>query len=127
MEKMDHLATWIEIPVNDLDRAQAFYERIFALDLQRLQITPELSMALFPVGNGGVAGALCRHPGFYHPGQQGPIVYLNGNPDLSTILDRVTEAGGKILVAKRQISAEYGYMGLFLDSEGNRLGIRSGS
>ncbi len=125
MDNLDHLAEWIEIPVADLERAQAFYEMIFGLKLHRMQITPELSMAVFPVKNGNPSGALCHHPGFYRPGQEGPIVYLNGNPDLARILKRVETGGGKVIVAKRQISEEHGYMALFVDTEGNRLGIRS--
>ncbi len=122
---MHHLASWIEIPVADLDRAQAFYESIFGFALERVAITPQLTMALFPVEAGGTGGALCHHPGFYTPGKQGPIVYLHGGPDLQPILDRVEAAGGKVLIGKRQISEEHGYMGLFEDSEGNRLGLRS--
>ena len=42
-------------------------------------------------------------------------------PDLAVVLGRVETAGGKVVVQKRQISPEYGYMAVFLDSEGNKL------
>jgi predicted enzyme related to lactoylglutathione lyase len=53
------------------------------------------------------------------------LVYLNANPDLSSILEKVTPAGGEILIEKRQISPEQGYMAVLLDTEGNQLGLRS--
>ena len=55
----------------------------------------------------------------------GPLVYLNGNPDVQIILDRIEPAGGQILVPKTEISPEYGHMAVFLDSEGNRIALHS--
>jgi len=40
-------------------------------------------------------------------------------------LDRIEKAGGKIIQPKTQISPEYGYMGVFLDTEGNRIALHS--
>jgi len=40
-------------------------------------------------------------------------------------LDKVQAAGGKVIVPKTEISPEYGYMGVFLDTEGNRIGLHS--
>jgi hypothetical protein len=37
----------------------------------------------------------------------------------------VEAAGGKVLVPKTQISEDIGYMGVFLDTEGNRIAIHS--
>ncbi|MCW8980376.1 MAG: VOC family protein, partial [Altibacter sp.] len=34
-------------------------------------------------------------------------------------------AGGKIYQKKTQISEEHGYMGAFIDSEGNRVALHS--
>ena len=63
---------------------------------------------------------------FYTPSEtHGPLIYLNANPDVNTILSRIATAGGKVLVEKTKISDEYGFMGVFVDSEGNRIGIHS--
>ena len=63
---------------------------------------------------------------FYKPSStEGPLIYLNGNPDVQLILDKIENAGGKILVPKTQISPEYGYMAIFLDTEGNRIALHS--
>jgi predicted enzyme related to lactoylglutathione lyase len=53
------------------------------------------------------------------------LIYLNGNPDVQNILDKVEAAGGKISMPKTEISPEYGHMALFIDTEGNRIGIHS--
>ena len=53
------------------------------------------------------------------------MIYLNGNPDVQNILDKVEAAGGKIEVPKTVISPEYGDMAIFIDTEGNRIGLHS--
>jgi predicted enzyme related to lactoylglutathione lyase len=53
------------------------------------------------------------------------LIYLNGNPDLQTILNKIEIAGGKIMVPKTPISPEYGYMAVMVDTEGNRIGLHS--
>jgi hypothetical protein len=73
-----------------------------------------------------VGGALCYNKEFYKPSStDGPLIYLNGNPDVQNILDKIEVAGGKILVPKTQISPEYGYMAVFVDTEGNRIALHS--
>ena len=111
---------WIEIPVTDINRAKTFYESVFDAKLELLDMG-EFKMALF--ASGGFA--LCQFPEVYKPSPDGMLVYMNGNPDLTSILDKVKPAGGEILIEKRQISAEQGYMSVFVDTEGNRVGLRS--
>ena len=74
-----------------------------------------------------VNGALVStSPGFYNPSDtHGTLIYLNANPDVQLILDRVEAAGGTILVPKTQISEDNGYMGIIKDTEGNRIGLHS--
>ena len=73
-----------------------------------------------------VGGAICSHSDFYKPSaESGPLIYLNGNPDVQLILDRVKVAGGEVIIPKTQISPEYGYMAVFLDTEGNRIALHS--
>jgi len=40
-------------------------------------------------------------------------------------LDRIEAAGGKIYQEKTMISEEHGYMGVFIDTEGNRVALHS--
>ena len=117
--------SWFEIPAIDIHRAQKFYESIFdfqmiPMDLQQIQ------MRMFPTTDmmNGVGGAVCTSGGFHIPSEdKGPLIYLNANPDVQIVLDRIEGAGGRILVPKTQISPEYGFMAVFIDTEGNRVSI----
>jgi uncharacterized protein len=118
--------SWFEIPAVDLERAQKFYEAIFEFSMMALE-TPQLKMRLFPIDDVmGVGGALCDSGGFHKPSAtEGPLIYLNANPDVQMVLDKVEKAGGQIIVPKTQISPEYGYMAVFIDTEGNRIALHS--
>ena len=123
---MKHAISWFEIPTQDLDRAQQFYETIFGFQMIPMEF-PGFKMRLFPIDDPmeSIGGALVHtEPGFYNPSQtHGPLIYLNGNPDLQLFLDRVESAGGAVSVPKTKISDEHGYMGIFIDSEGNRIAL----
>jgi uncharacterized protein len=123
---MKNAISWFEIPATDLDRAQKFYEAIFGFSMIPMEM-PNFKMRMFPIDDMiGVGGALSSSPGFYEPSAtQGPLIYLNANPDVQIVLDKVEAAGGKIIVPKTEISPEYGHMGVFIDSEGNRIGLHS--
>ncbi|OJV12659.1 MAG: hypothetical protein BGO21_02630 [Dyadobacter sp. 50-39] len=124
---MENAISWFEIPTTDLDRATRFYELIFQISFFPLD-TPNLKMRMFPVDNmsTGVGGALVYSGGFHTPSAtEGPLIYLNANPDVQIVLDRVAAAGGRVIVPKTQISPEYGYMAAFIDSEGNRIALHS--
>lgn len=124
---MQNAISWFEIPTKDLDRAAAFYEALFQVQLIPLDMA-EIKMRMFPIDDimNGVGGSLVYHSDFYEASSTaGVLIYLNGNPDLQTILDRVEAAGGQIIVPKTQISPDHGYMGLFIDTEGNRIGLHS--
>src|SRR5271170_548440 len=121
-----HAISWFEIPALDLDRAQKFYETIFDIKMIPLNM-PQLQMRLFPTSDPmNVGGAICSSGDFYKPSaESGPLVYLNGNPDVQLVLDRIKAAGGQVLIPKTQISPEHGYMAVFLDTEGNRVALHS--
>lgn len=120
---MKNMLNWFEIAVSDFDRAKKFYETIFGFTMQGMNFGG-VKMGFFPADEGKVSGALCAGPD-YKPSADGAIIYLNANPDLAEVQNRIEAAGGEVLVAKRQISPEYGYMALFLDSEGNRVALHS--
>jgi predicted enzyme related to lactoylglutathione lyase len=83
---------------------------------------------MFPVEDPmtDIGGAVVNSSGFHKPSEtDGPLIYLNGNPDVQTVLDRVEKAGGKIMLQKTEISPEYGFMAVIIDTEGNRIGLHS--
>lgn len=118
--------SWVEIPTENLERAQKFYESIFDITMIPMD-TEQFRMRMFPLENPmGVGGALMHVPGFYKSSlTDGPLVYLNGNPDVQLVLDKIEAAGGKIVVPKTEISPEYGHMAVFHDTEGNRMALHS--
>lgn len=125
MDADTNALNWFEIPVVNMDRAIGFYKAIFEINLGAMNMGP-IDMAMFPAtGEGGsVGGALVKGEG-YVPAQTGVVLYLNANPDLQLVLDRVDAAGGTIQMGKTLISPENGYMAFIVDTEGNRIGLHS--
>jgi predicted enzyme related to lactoylglutathione lyase len=122
-----NVISWFEIPATDLDRAQKFYEAIFGVQLIPMDMV-QVKMRMFPVEDPmtGISGAIIKAEGFYKPSAtDGPLVYLNANPDVQLVLDKIEANGGKIAVPKTQISPEHGYMAVFIDTEGNRIALHS--
>ncbi len=119
--------SWFEIPSTDLDRATKFYETIFNTKMVPMDF-PNIKMRMFPLDDmmTQIGGAIVDSGGFHKPSAtEGPLIYLNGNPDVQIILDRIEAAGGKIIVPKTEISPEIGHMAVFIDSEGNRIALHS--
>lgn len=119
--------SWFEIPATDLDRATKFYETLFDVQLIAMDL-PNIKMRMFPVADmqNDIGGAVVHSAGFYTPSDSaGVLIYLNGNPDVQHVLDKVAAAGGKIVLPKTEITPEYGYMALIIDTEGNRIGLHS--
>lgn len=124
---MTNAISWFEIPATDLERATKFYEAIFGITLIPMDM-PNIRMRMFPVDDpmSGIGGAVVDSDGFHKPSaSDGPLIYLNGNPDVQKVLDKVAAAGGSITVPKTEISPEYGFMAVILDTEGNRIGLHS--
>ena len=127
MEITHNVVGWFEIPVTDMERAIKFYETVFAFKLSRNQIGP-MDMAWFPMVEAaiGTAGSLVYFPYSYKPSTEGIVIYFTAfSGDLSEELSRVEGAGGKVIQEKTLITEEIGYMGLFLDTEGNRIAIHA--
>ena len=124
---MKNAISWFEIPTKDINRAQKFYETIFGISLMPMDL-PNIKMRMFPLDDmmNQVGGALVDSGGFHQPSDTlGPLIYLNANPDVQLVLDKIEAAGGKILVPKTEISPEYGSMAVFIDTEGNRVALHA--
>jgi len=118
-------AGWFEIPVQDMDRAIAFYNEVFQVEIKK-QNFGGLEMGWFPFHENakGASGTLIKSENNYKPSINGSLVYLNCG-DVDNELNRIEKAGGKILKAKTLISEDHGYMALFTDTEGNRVALYS--
>ncbi|SHH44562.1 VOC family protein [Winogradskyella jejuensis] len=115
---------WFEIPVNDMERAKAFYEAVFKIKINLVDFGG-LKMGWFPNNDGtyGATGTLIQQES-YIPSQEGTLVYFMSD-DVNNELGRVEAAGGNIFQPKTKISEEHGCMGVFIDSEGNRVALHS--
>ena len=126
MEKTANALNWFEIPAKDITRAKKFYETIFATKMEDMPEMMGMKMTSFPaeMGNGKVSGAIAQSD-MHKPSTDGAVVYLNANPSIQNVLDRIEKAGGKVVMPKTQISPEIGHMAFFIDSEGNKVGLHA--
>jgi uncharacterized protein len=126
MQIPQNVVGWFEIPVTDMVRAMAFYSQVFGYSLER-HTFPGIDMAWFPFNDGpGAPGSLVCQPQEYQPSSLGTLVYFTSpSGDLAHELARVAPAGGTVLQEKTLISEDIGYMGLFMDTEGNRVALHS--
>ena len=125
MNKETNSLNWFEIPVTDLPRAKHFYQVAFGIHMEDMSM-PGIEMAAFPyeMGSGRASGALVKSE-YGKPSTEGVLVYLNANPDMTDVLDRIVSEGGQIIMGKTLISPEIGYMANFIDTEGNRVALHS--
>lgn len=131
LKKIDsktNILTWFEIPVLDIPRAKEFYETILDIEMV-IRSDGENAAVFFPYDpnviqatSGRVTGVLSKSDD-NSPARNGTIVYINASPDIQAVLDKVEQAGGKIIVPKMEINA--GFIAVILDSEGNRVGLHS--
>ncbi len=117
---------WFEIPVTDTARAKKFYETIMDISLSTLEMMG-MEMTMFPSGSDGsgkVGGALVKSE-YHAPSAQGALVYLNANPSIQDVQDRIEAAGGQVMMPRTLIDEQTGYMAFFMDTEGNRVGLHA--
>ncbi len=120
---MTNPVNWFEIAVTDMDRAKAFYTAVFGSVFIDLQMGPQ-TMAMFPRVEGGAnaSGALVKADD-YVPSTDGHKIYFSCK-DVSHELNLATKNGGNLVLAKTSLD-EFGYMALFIDTEGNLIGLYS--
>ncbi len=118
------MVAWFEIAVTDMDRAKKFYEEVFKINID-VQNFGGVMMGFFPSKKdaSGAMGSLILQES-YEPSHKGTLIYFSSN-DVQIELNRVLAVGGKILQEKTMISPDHGYMGVFEDSEGNRIALYS--
>jgi uncharacterized protein len=124
--ELGNALNWFEIPATDFDRAKKFYENIFSYQMPENNMgATRMGFFLYDFQSGKVGGAIVYNPALYTPSEKGALIYLNCQPDLQPVLDRVEGSGGKISVAKTAIGNNLGFMAIITDSEGNRVALHS--
>jgi uncharacterized protein len=122
--KRINVGVWFEIPALDIARATKFYEALFATTLKQEAMGP-MQMAVFPYDQANAtSGCVMKAPGLA-PSSDGAIIYLNADPSLDTILNRVKSTGGKISLGRTELPPGMGCYAHIVDTEGNRVGIHA--
>jgi|AGTN01.1.fsa_nt_gi Predicted enzyme related to lactoylglutathione lyase len=122
---MKTLVAFFEIPAVDFNRAIQFYETILNAKLTAMDYGHE-KMAFFPKEYGLCIGAISwAADNSFLPSENGVLVSLNVE-SIEKATQSISTLGGKILIPKTKIEAEgRGYFSVFIDCEGNRVGLYS--
>ena len=112
-----------EIPATDISRAINFYEALLDIKIEEMDIDG-MQMGILPYERQMITGVIVQADG-YKSSSNGVTLYLNAGENLQVVLDRVEKNGGQILLPKTAHADESGFFALFLDTEGNRLGLNS--
>ncbi len=119
--------TWVEIYVEDMSRAQKFYENVLQIQMIPMQAPGDfgdLEMLSFPWApeGGNISGALCKTNDI-KPGLGGTLVYFTCD-DCAIETSRVENAGGTVIQEKLSLG-EHGFCAIAIDTEGNRISFHS--
>jgi predicted enzyme related to lactoylglutathione lyase len=117
---MMSIIDWFEIPTTNLDRAAKFYEAALGVRM-KYETFGGVPQALLLGDKGATGGALIQDPR-RKPNPEGTIVYLNAGKDLDACIDRVTKAGGRVVLPKTDIG-DPGFIAIFADLDGNTVGL----
>lgn len=112
---------WFDIPVADLERANAFYAAVLGCGVEPLEMEGlKFSVLEHSEGNGG-----CLVP---KPEEicsdRGLLLYLNVDGRIRDAVVKVNELGGKVLEQVHSIGP-HRFRTIVLDSEGNRVALHS--
>jgi predicted enzyme related to lactoylglutathione lyase len=121
---MQNAITWFEIPVTDIDRAQAFYEAVLGRKLRREDFGGQ-TLAIFPYDNPATGGALQAGANASARAGSGIRIYLDCMPSIDAALARIEAAGGHIVAPKSALPPGMGFIAHLRDTEGNEVGLHA--
>lgn len=117
---------WFDIYVEDMERAQAFYERVLDTSLEPMNDPNDPTAQMRAFGDDftshGAGGALVKLA-YTQPGPGGSMVYFACD-DCAVEAARVADAGGSIVRSKFSIG-DHGFVAILTDTEGNVVGLHS--
>lgn len=116
---------WAEIAVNDMSRAIAFYNTHFALSFHRETIN-DMEMAMVETNEGIDTNlALVKHD-MMSPSTNGSTIYLHLSEELSPLVEKLKQSNIEIVLPAMPIKdGSCGNIAIFIDSEGNKIGLWS--
>jgi uncharacterized protein len=117
---------WFDIYVDDMERAQAFYETVLDTTLSPMDDPNDSTVQMRAFGDDftsqGAGGALVKLE-HARPGPGGSMVYFTCE-DCDVEATRVPAAGGSIVRPKFPIG-DHGFVSIVTDTEGNMIGLHS--
>ena len=110
--------THIDIPVNDMEQAKAFYSGLFGWNIAAIPGFEDYPMWQAPneISGGGLAP---RDESFICPRSYVEV------DSISDVLAKVRDSGGTVIMDKSPIS-ETSWFAVFSDPDGNHLGLYEG-
>ena len=117
---MSNIINWFEIPVQNLQRATAFYEHCINAQFRQEHVAG-MSMAVFNYQEPAIGGALVKSD-MILPSSSGTVVYLY-TADIAASLAKVAEKGGTCCFGPEILPNDIGTIALIIDSEGNKVGL----
>jgi len=107
-----------EIPADDVQRAQKFYEHALGWKITDPWKMNYLLVETRKPGEDGINGGLMQRK---MPGQ--PFMNYISVDDISAALQKIESAGGTVCMPKTEIAPGMGWIAAFKDTEGNLLGF----
>ena len=120
---MKNLCSMVEISVEDFNRAKEFYESILEIEITEMNVL-DTQIGMFPMEeylNLGCISKCDQHI----PSKNGTLIYLNADNNIAGMLKKVISAGGEILTPKTKLGDQFGFVAVFLDTEGNRIALHA--
>ncbi len=119
---MRHALVWLDIPVQDLDRAMAFYRQVLNWTIDKETFD---GGAIGVAQHGDTEVGFCLVEDKHHAANlAGPLPYLNVDGRLDEAMALAEQLGGKVLEQRHSLGP-FGWRAIIRDSEGNRLALHS--
>ncbi|WP_136468081.1 VOC family protein [Flagellimonas onchidii] len=114
---------WFDLNVANLDRAKKFYETVFNVKLTDAPVEwGKQSFFPFNHESPNISGALVEKIDFV-PNSNNTVIYFETEDNIAEE-QRIEKAGGKVVQPKMSIG-EFGFISIFIDTEGNTVGLHS--
>jgi predicted enzyme related to lactoylglutathione lyase len=112
--------THIEIPAPDLEKAIAFYSKLFNWEIEKF---PGGDYAFFRVGDTQSGGGF--DAGLKPAEEKYGVQVTIDVDDISAKLEEIEIAGGRIVLGKTEIPGGHGFYACFCDPNGNYLQLHA--
>ncbi len=128
---MENTIVWADIPVTDLDRAMTFYGAVLQREFVKAEGLEGIALEAPSQDPSGMQQdempvsfdlALTQDT---RPSTDGCTIYLNSHGDPEGMLDRAVAAGGEVIMPVSDMGEMVGFIGLFKDTEGNKIGVHA--